>query len=403
MVRSLVRRERRSLWGTLAVLLVLGVAASLAMVRAGRTRLTEQAAERAMLTAQRSLAPMLMLRDAKAPVDTTRAAVLSSLIDRAITSQGPIDAVTVWSSSGRVHFSADPSRIGARDPAMSDLLFQVSTTEPTWRVVDGTLQTFVGLSLQPGTAAIVAELDQPAAPVVAPASAPWTSVIVALAVAFGLCLLLVAFSSRSAAAAPRPATRRGRRERARRHPKAPEPETVAQEPAAPVPLLASVRPQREARATVAAPSAPPVYQHEGFREIEQARQAAERRATSAEAALRDVQAKLRHAELQLHELETRGEERDRRQQHGDEEFRTLRGQAKDATERAAILERDLARAQAELADLRASIVTDRAAAGRSARDGSVVVDAATATPKVIIGSTDERDEVRPGAHGRGDR
>src|SRR3972149_2140901 len=90
MLGSLVKRDRRPLWGAISVLLLFAIGASVYMGARARSSASAEAARDAELIAQTELAPLLMPRDLMAPIGGGRGTALGELIEDTTTSGGDV-------------------------------------------------------------------------------------------------------------------------------------------------------------------------------------------------------------------------------------------------------------------------------------------------------------------------
>jgi hypothetical protein len=161
----------------------------------------------------------------------------------------------------------------------------------------------VPIWLTPGGDVAVAELSQPLGPVVSEASAGWFRIaLIAGALLLG-CLAMVAITTRAPA---------GR--------------------SAPVQLYTSAGPQGMSRGRQSAPGTP-IYEQAGFRQIEEQRQEAERRARAVEENFRAVQKRLKEALAQVKDLEARLSMNEAQNGTNDGELGELREQLRATAER----------------------------------------------------------------------
>src|SRR3990172_1049902 len=131
MLGSLVKRERRPLWGWLSCLLLVAIGASMFMGIRARSEATAEAAKDAELVAQTELAPLLMPRDLMAPIIGDRATQLTQQIDAVITSITPVGRVRIYSSMGRLLYSAAPKIVGTRPTYLKNLPLDVASGHAT--------------------------------------------------------------------------------------------------------------------------------------------------------------------------------------------------------------------------------------------------------------------------------
>ncbi|MFB3739854.1 MAG: hypothetical protein ACE14W_12940 [Candidatus Velamenicoccus archaeovorus] len=311
----------------LSVLLAGAVALTVPLSRAAADRATDRAATDATVIAQTSLAPLLIQSDLEAPVTGDRYNELASGIRERITVPGPTQHVILWSPSGQILYDDDQVRVGGTDNALAAALADVAAGGAASRVQAGMLETFVPLWLDADGPVAVAELDRPVEPVTTAAMKPWTLARMGLLGLLGITLLtaLAAFRRRPAGleaetpAEPEQAPPVHTRREARR---APERAVVSNASPSPAPGndaatgLAPEGPHPVSRPARAEPNETslPLYMQPGFRQIQEARDAAEQRARAAEQALHELQerfrlvaateAELQHARVRIRELET---------------------------------------------------------------------------------------------------
>jgi hypothetical protein len=290
------RRERRALWGSLTLIIVIAIGGTLAAAASSRARLTERAATDARLIAQTQLAPLLTARDLEAPITGDRARELGQAIRSEIVSTGPIEKIRLYSKLGRILYDADPDIVTVRPSFVRDLIYRVATGEAESIVREGHLLTYVPLWTSPGGTVVVAEMSQPYGPIAAEATATWYRIALGLGLALAVTFTLWVRAIRA-------------RER----------------------TLSLV----EVRA------------HPEFVAAEDARARAEQRAAAAEAALTDVRRQLRAALDEISTMERTMEMLE--QQDRSEEVRTLREQLRDTAERLQAVERDNAALRERLA------------------------------------------------------
>jgi hypothetical protein len=290
------RRERRALWGSLTLIIVIAIGGTLAAAASSRARLTERAATDARLIAQTQLAPLLTARDLEAPITGDRARELGQAIRSEIVSTGPIEKIRLYSKLGRILYDADPDIVTVRPSFVRDLIYRVATGKAESIVREGHLLTYVPLWTSPGGTVVVAEMSQPYGPIAAEATATWYRIALGLGLALAVTFTLWVRAIRA-------------RER----------------------TLSLV----EVRA------------HPEFVAAEDARARAEQRAAAAEAALTDVRRQLRAALDEISTMERTMEMLE--QQDRSEEVRTLREQLRDTAERLQAVERDNAALRERLA------------------------------------------------------
>ena len=281
MLGSLARRERRGLWATLAIIIILAVGGFLYAASAARTRDSEAASIDARLVAQTELAPLLMPRDLEAPVMGDRAKELETAIADRITGTGPVSSVRVYSELGRILYDADPSVVGLKPTYVRPLIQEVIDGGARAEFHQGELQTYVPLWLVPGGTVAVAAMSQSLGPITAEAGR-WTL----------FSLLLVPFL-----------------------------------------LLSVALFVMSLRAKVRVPSVTQVQTHPEFRATEDAKTQAERRAAAAEAALLDLRSQFRTTLEQLKETEMKLRVFEDETSRSGDDLRTIRDEIRETAER----------------------------------------------------------------------
>jgi hypothetical protein len=305
MVGSLARRERRTLWGTSSFILAVGIGLALWMAFDARSAATADASADAEISAQTEFAPLLQPRDLMVPMSQERATQVSAAVERTITSRGPVQRVRMYSDEGRILYAQDRSIIGTRPSYLRDLAFEVSNGEPRTMVRNGLLQTYVPIWLNPGGTVVVAELSQPFEPIGAEATSDWYRIAFVAGGLLLICLVMVGMTTRAAAARPRT-------------------QAELYQPAIPRRGSSWVRtPALEA----------PMYEHPGFRALEEQRQEVERRARAAEENFRSTQEQLKATLKQMKDLEGRLAMNETQNSTSDGEIQVLRDQLRETSQR----------------------------------------------------------------------
>lgn len=204
MFGPLTRRRRRPLWAWTAALLLGAVVACLFMASGARSAALEEASTNARLAAQTELATLLEPRDLIAPVAGERAVELQAAIESQITSTSPIDDVRIYSSLGRILYADDPTIVGTRPSYLRNATFEVASGEPMTQVRGSMLQTLVPIWLSPGGTVVVAEMSQPAGPIVSSAAMPWylIAAVCGLLMVGAIALVVAASKPRTPASVP---------------------------------------------------------------------------------------------------------------------------------------------------------------------------------------------------------
>jgi len=181
-------RGRRWLWAILSFLFALGFVVSTIMARSERNEALDSAVEQARDEAQVAKAALTGKQLTK-PVTGSSYDKVAAKIWRSVSSNGSIDAVTVWSSQGRILFSLNESLVGTTPPEMRSLIVGIAKGSGSSRVLDDTVQTFTPVSKGTDGPVAIVEVDQPLAVVEAQAGDLWT--MVRLGSAFGLAVSLL--------------------------------------------------------------------------------------------------------------------------------------------------------------------------------------------------------------------
>jgi hypothetical protein len=304
-----------------------------------RAEAIDQASTEAGFTAKTELAPLLQPRDLTGPITGDRAQELAAGIERSITSVGPIEDVRIFSSLGRILYTDESKFVGTRPSYLRNLTFEVASGDPQLLLRDGMLQTYVAIWLSPGGDVAVAELSQPLGPVVSEATARWYRIVLIAAALMLGSLAMVVVATRSPA-------RLG----------------------VPVQVYRSAVPRRMPLEQQALATESPLYQQPGFRQLEEERQEAERKAAAVEENFRAVQTRLKGALAQVKELEGRLAMNETQSSTSDGELQALREQLRETSERLHAAELDnsalrerMALRQQELDEARGLLVEMRSA------------------------------------------
>lgn len=288
MLGSVAKRERRSLWATLSLLLALGIGGCVFLAGSERSSATEAAQEEALLAGEQ-VRSMITKKDLAVPVTGARHDRLAGDIREAITSRGPVDAVTIWSPQARLLFAADDSLVGTRAADLRGLVARVAEGSPQSRVRAGSLQTFLPMWPSPRGAVAVVEMDQPAEAIAA-AGGTWSLLRTALTVALVATLLLFVLTLLP----KRLPALTFRRNRSAASDGPPQPDQGHRGP------FWSRLTRRE---PAPADDSSPAYMHPGFRQIEEARKAAEDRAIATQQDFNGLQSRFERTIDQVKVLE----------------------------------------------------------------------------------------------------
>lgn len=360
MIGSLTRRQRRPLWGWLTFLLLLAITASLFLAMRAKTEALDAASTDARLTAQTELATLLEPSDLLAPVAGERALELGTDIEAQITSVSPIDEIRIYSSLGRILYADDPEIVGTRPSYLRDLTFAVASGEAETQVRGGVLQTLVPILLTPGGTVVVAEMSQPAGPIVSSATATWYWIALACGVLLLGTVAMVVLSSQA---------------------------TTRTMPVQVVPAAG------HARAPVHREPALPAAPQVDIREIETPRRAADQRAEAAEQNLRAIQKQLKEALDRNAALEARLVAADSTTHRSDLEVASLRERLSETTERLNAAELD-AKALRERLSLRTQELEEAQGKLASVRATTEAVAELTQRLETAEGRAGELEELR---------
>jgi len=272
------------------LLLALGIGGCVFLAGSERSTATEAAEDEARLAAKQ-VGSLVTKKNLAGPITGARHDRLAGGVREAITSRGPVDAVIIWSPQGRVLFAADQSLVGTRAADLRGLLDRVAQGFPLSRIQEGTLQTFVPMWPSPQGAIAVAEMRQPAETIAA-AGGTWTMLRTALTIALVVTLLLFLLSLLPTRLAV-PSLRRKQAD-------------TADVPTQPdEPHRGPFRSRRSRREPTPADDSSPAYMHPGFRQIEEARQAAEERAVATEQNFHGLQSRFERTVDKVKVLEGR--------------------------------------------------------------------------------------------------
>jgi len=163
-MRGVGIRGRRSLHAVLVVLLAAASAGAFFYSSSLEDSSIREAARQARLAAQVKLAGVLTELDLEEPAGDARYQELQAEITRVM----PVDieAVTLWSPSGRVLYHDDAAMIGTRPTYPREFLGDVANGSTETKVEGGLLKTFVPVWVAPGGTIAVAQLDSAVAPIV---------------------------------------------------------------------------------------------------------------------------------------------------------------------------------------------------------------------------------------------
>ena len=292
MLRSVAGRERRALWATLSFVFVVGIGATVYLSNADRNQAIARAAKDTRNDAQ-LLSAVLSNKQLSKPVGGPRYEKLAERVRKAVTLGGPVVSVTIWSSEGRILFDADRNVVGSTPPEMQPVISAMTSTSGGVRVQDDTLETFVPISRSPNGPVAVAQLAQPLTPVLDQVGGLWAQVRTFLAFTLVLWLLLLALTFVPIEKFP-----------AVRLPWRRSPQEAGAEVAAAVTPseAAPARAERQRRGKGVKEG--PAYMLPGFRQVDEARQAAEELALRTEGNFQALQSQFDRAVDQVKTLES---------------------------------------------------------------------------------------------------
>jgi hypothetical protein len=292
LLRSVAGRERRALWATLSFVFVVGIGATMYLSNADRNQAIARAAKDTRNHAQ-LLSAVLSNKQLSKPVGGPRYERLAERVREAVTLGGPVVSVTIWSSEGRILFDADRSVVGSTPPEMQPVISAMTSSSGGVRVQDDRLETFVPISRSPNGPVAMAQLAQPLTPVLDQVGGLWAQVRTFLAFALVLWLALLALTFVPIEKVP-----------AVRLPWRRSPEEAGDEakPAVTPSEGAPARAERQRRGKGV--NEGPAYMLPGFRQIDEARQAAEELALRTEGNFQALQSQFDRAVDQVKTLES---------------------------------------------------------------------------------------------------
>jgi hypothetical protein len=306
MLGSLARRERRPLWGTLTFILAVGIGLSLYAAATAQAQATTDTERAARLAVQTQIAPMLQPKDLEAPIEGARAVSLGAQIQGTTTAAGPIDDVTIYSSLGKILYSANGSLTDTRPSSLADLVFSVANTSTQSRIHGEELQTYVPLWLRPGGTTVVVEMSQPFGSIARAANAPWYRLAMALGVLFLATAAVFGLTLRARA---------------------------LELTFAPTAYTGTNTVPRQKAQSGKRSAGDPLYLQPGFQELEEQRQAAIRRAEANEENYRGLQQQFKGTLEELKRAEARLEMMENKTSTTGGDLRALRDQLRDTAER----------------------------------------------------------------------
>ena len=331
-MRGVGIRGRRSLHAVLVVLLAAVSAGAFFYSSSLEDSSIREAARQARLAAQVKLAGVLTERDLEEPAGDARYQELQAAITRVM----PVDieAVTLWSPSGRVLYHDDAAMIGTRPTYPREFLGDVANGSTETKVEGGLLKTFVPVWVAPDGTIAVAQLDSAVAPIVSMAEMVRIgSGVLGLATLLLIVLLLFrAVKHKGKGARPDPQVALGRSGYAVT-PSAPRP-AAKDGPKVAAEGVEVVKPLRSTSAAGSRRAAPDTGPESGaVKRLERERDEALAVAEAAERALQAVRTEHRAALEQVAALEARLIAAADGPLHSQEDIQALRDQMRETAER----------------------------------------------------------------------
>ncbi len=280
------------MWAILSFAFAVGIAASILMARVETNKAIDRAAAASRDQAGQ-FAQRLAGRDLSTPATGKDYQRVAGQVRSIVTSQGPVDHVRIWSPRGRVLFDVDRNVIGTNPSEPPDVIASIASRSGGTVVDPRSIESFVPISKNGVGPTAVAQMSQPLQPVLAQTSGVWGTVRTGLTLALAVALVLLGLTFL-------PATLRLARRPRHGAPEPTKPFVPAEVSPAP-PRLFKRGPKSEEPADASVPS----DMLPAFRQIEQARQAAEERARSSDQSFQSLQAQFQRTIEQVKTLEAR--------------------------------------------------------------------------------------------------
>jgi hypothetical protein len=329
-MRGVGIRGRHSLHAVLVVLLAAASAGAFFYSSSLEDSSIRDAARQAH-AALVKLAGVLTERDLEEPADDARYQELQAAITRVMPAD--IEAVTLWSPSGRVLYHDDAAMIGTRPTYPREFLGDVANGSTETKVEGGLLKTFVPVWVAPGGTIAVAQLDSAVAPIVSMAEMVRIgSGVLGLVTLLIVLLLFRALKHKGKGARPDPQVALGRSGYAVT-PSAPRP-AAKDGPKVAAEGVEVVKPLRSTSAAGSRGAAPDTRPEIGaVKRLERERDEALAVAEAAERALQAVRTEHRAALEQVAALEARLIAAADGPLHSQEDIQALRDQMRETAER----------------------------------------------------------------------
>ena len=275
-------RDLRALCATLAVICLLGAGVAYGATRYLQTELEADATRDARKLTMDVLRPLLLPRDATAPIRAARyEEFLDSVHERVLA--GPIVGLKLWAADGRILFATNQDQVGDREPAMREDLHDVIGGASRSVVEGDRFRTFTSMRIGEPPTIVTAELVRSHAAIVEKSRERWYPWVPrALMAAAGFAAFYVATAILFAIAA---ALRRWARRR-----------KVSGREAPPIPGGRAGRPAEDL----------PAYMAPGFREMVESRQEMELEMATALQERAELATRLRRIETQTERGDAQG-------------------------------------------------------------------------------------------------
>jgi hypothetical protein len=275
-------RDLRALCATLAVICLLGAGVAYGATRYLQTELEADATRDARKLTMDVLRPLLLPRDATAPIRAARyEEFLDSVHERVLA--GPIVGLKLWAADGTILFATNQDQVGDREPAMREDLHDVIGGASRSVVEGDRFRTFTSMRIGEPPTIVTAELVRSHAAIVEKSRErwyPWVPRALMAAAVFAAFYVATAILFAIAAALRRWARRR----------------KVSGREAPPIPGSRAGRPAEDL----------PAYMTPGFREMVESRQEMELEMATALQERDELATRLRGIETQTERGDAQG-------------------------------------------------------------------------------------------------
>lgn len=165
-------RDLRALWATLAVICLLGAGVAYGATRYLQTELEADATRDARKLTMDVFRPLLLPRDATAPIRAARyEELLDSVHERVLA--GPIVGLKLWAADGTILFATNQDQVGDREPAMREDLHDVIGGASRSVVEGDRFRTFTSMRIGEPPTIVTAELVRSHAAIVEKSRERW--------------------------------------------------------------------------------------------------------------------------------------------------------------------------------------------------------------------------------------